>query len=65
MNEFETKAQAVEAAFAYVDFLISQGKSRSEAIDHTCSRFGIQRYKLVTLLNDREAGWIGPTPNHG
>lgn len=66
MNEFDKKAQAVEAVFNHIDFLIEQGKPRSEAIDHTAHRFGIQRHKLVALLNDRDAGWIGPTPRiHG
>lgn len=59
LSEFDKTQQSVEVAFAAVDHLIEQGKSRRDAIDHTCHRYGIQRHKLVALLNDRDAGILG------
>lgn len=52
---FDNAQQATERVFAEYDRLRSQGKTRTEAIDHVTHRHGLVRHKLVALLNDRDA----------
>jgi len=53
------RQEAIERALGYVDELILQGKSRSEAVDHAFQRFGCERSSLVRLLNERDYGIMG------
>lgn len=53
-TDYDKMWHALETAFAYYDHLIEQGKSHSEAIDHTCQRFGIIRAQFVELVEARK-----------
>lgn len=59
ITKYEQTQQAVERILAYVDSLIEQGKSRSEATDHASQRFGCLRHTVVRILNDRDYGLLG------
>lgn len=59
ITPFERTQEAAERALAHVDFLIEQGKRRSEALDHASQRFGCSRPALAKLLNERDYGLLG------
>lgn len=59
ITDYERTQQSTERVLAYVDGLIAQGKSRSEALDHAFQRFGCQRSSIAKLLNERDYGLLG------
>lgn len=58
-TDFNRTQEAISRVFAYVDSLIEQGCARREAIDFAVLEYGVQRGRLVALLNDRDAGLLG------
>lgn len=59
ITKYEQTQQSVERIIGYVDSLIEQGKSRTEAIDHAFQRFGCLRPTVVRIMNDRDFDLLG------
>lgn len=58
-TDFARIQQATDAVFRRYDQLREQGFSRPDSIDFVRLEYGLQRGKLVALLNDWAAGLHG------